>query len=80
MTGSEFSEVMLGRLSHSVRNADRLPRRESEQPAVSTIEVTIGRIEVRGPAAPESRRAISQPAQAATLDEYLRRRSGQSRQ
>jgi hypothetical protein len=43
--------------------------------AEPTIEVTIGRIEVRGPAAAEPRRATAKPSHGSSLEEYLRRRS-----
>jgi hypothetical protein len=47
---------------------------------VPTIEVTIGRIEVRGPAPAEPHRATAKPSAGLSLEEYLRRRSGRSRE
>jgi hypothetical protein len=55
------------------REMGRVP--EQTEP---TIEVTIGRIEVRGSAPAESRRAAAKPSPGLSLDEYLRRRSGRS--
>jgi hypothetical protein len=43
-----------------------------------TIEVTIGRIEVRGAAPAEPRRLSAKSSPGVSLDEYLRRRSGRS--
>jgi hypothetical protein len=52
-------------------------RTESPEP---TIEVTIGRIEVRGTVPTEPRRPAAQPSRGLSLEEYLRRRSGRSRE
>lgn len=46
--------------------------------AEPTIEVTIGRIEVRGPAPAEPHRAAAKPSPGQSLEEYLRRRSRRS--
>jgi hypothetical protein len=45
-----------------------------------TIEVTIGRIEVKGAASPQPQRSSSQLLKGPNLEEYLRRRSGRSRE
>jgi hypothetical protein len=50
-------------------------RTGAEEP---TIEVTIGRIEVRGPAPAEPHRAAAKPSPGLNLEEYLRRRSRRS--
>jgi hypothetical protein len=77
-----FAESTLGHGPLSLRAAHfrELGRREPEQihSTESTIEVTIGRIEVRGVAAAEPRRAAAQPSRGLSLEEYLRRRSGRS--
>ncbi len=48
--------------------------------AEPTIEVTIGRIEVKGAASPQPQRGSSQLSKGPNLEEYLRRRSGRSRE
>ncbi len=53
---------------------------EASSSAEPIIEVTIGRIEVRGAASPEPQRGSSQPSRGPNLEEYLRRRSGRSRE
>jgi hypothetical protein len=79
------SELDFGRnaLSAGPIRFSEMERRESQTatPPEPTIEVTIGRIEVRGaaPAAPPQR-ASTQPSRGASLEEYLRRRSGRSRE
>jgi hypothetical protein len=63
--------------------AIRSPRRVHPEPApavVPTIEVTIGRIEVRGSSSPEPQRQETQSSRTSSLDDYLRRRSGRSRE
>jgi hypothetical protein len=53
---------------------------EASQPAEPIIEVTIGRVEVRGTVLPERQRASSKPGHGPNLEEYLRNRSGRSRE
>jgi hypothetical protein len=48
--------------------------------AEPTIEVTIGRIDIRGPVAGDVPRTPAQPAKRASLEEYLRQRSGGRRE
>jgi hypothetical protein len=63
----------------AVQAHDRSGRAERlQQLAETTVEITIGRIEVRAPARPEPPKRVARPA-AANLDEYLRRRSERSR-
>jgi hypothetical protein len=57
---------------------DSRPGPASPPPSETVIEVTIGRIEVRGPARPETVKASPRPSSGPSLDEYLRRRSGRS--
>jgi hypothetical protein len=65
----------------SLVDRDRFsPGRAERELSEPTIEVTIGRIEVRGAAVPEPPRSVSRPATGVSLDEYLRRRSGRSRE
>jgi hypothetical protein len=68
--------AMPGRGPLSVRPTDfREVVRRSADPPEPTIEVTIGRIEVRG-SPTETRRVPATPLPGLSLDAYLRRRSG----
>jgi len=58
------------------RVAQSQPAAQSPPPAPPTIEVTIGKIEVRAATTAESRRNAPASTTAPNLDEYLRRRSG----
>jgi hypothetical protein len=60
----------------------QLGRREPNRTELPepTVEVTIGRIEVRGTAPTEPRQPTAQPSRRLSLEEYLRRRSGRSRE
>lgn len=79
--GPALNESRFQRAPHSIRGVDlHLRDRREAESSEPTIEVTIGRIEVRGAFPAESHRAVSQPAPGASLVEYLRRRSGRSRE
>lgn len=55
-------------------------RPQSPAGVTPTIQVTIGRVEVRGPIPNETRQQPAQPAPRPTLHDYLRKRSGRSRE
>jgi hypothetical protein len=84
---SEFHEIQEGRRSHDFETRVLRPRliertrEEQLSPGPEpTIQVTIGRIEVRtGPPSPPSKK-VATPAATLSLREYLRQRSGRSRE
>ena len=82
--GHVFPTPVFG--NRSLPTARKLPgetRRASADPIngrETTIEVTIGRIEVRGVPPAEIRRTTAQTPRQSTLDAYLKRRSRRSRE
>jgi hypothetical protein len=80
---SRSAELNFGRNALSAGpNFRELGRRESQAAplAESTIEVTIGRIEVRSGAPAVPQRTSTPLSRGPNLEEYLRRRSGRSRE
>jgi hypothetical protein len=80
-TNAELTSVRDPRSLYPALFRDRERRApEPNQSAEPTIEVTIGRIEVRAPAPAQLPRVAAQPSRETSLDEYLRRRSGRGRE